>query len=79
MELISKGMLAFFVMTFSATNLAAQKKSVLFDPAKTNEWYVYFSKSGKNNDPQNVIKFEGNVIHVIRAGFWIHCNRKKVP
>jgi Domain of Unknown Function (DUF1080) len=74
---ISKGMLVFLVTTLTTTNLPAQKKTTLFDPGKKKEWYVYTSKSGKNNDPQNVIQFEGNVIHVSGQDFAYIVTEKK--
>jgi len=77
MDLILKGMLVFFATALSTINLAAQKRSMLFDPAKKNEWYVYIAKSGKNNDPKKVIKFEGNVIHVSGEDFGYIVTEKK--
>ena len=41
-----------------------KKKEKLFLPNKTNEWYVWLEKSGKNNDPKKVFQFEKDVLHV---------------
>lgn len=46
-----------------------KKKTKLFLPNKKTEWHTFLSGSGKNNDPNNVFVFEGDVLHVSGNGF----------
>ncbi|MEP7143511.1 MAG: DUF1080 domain-containing protein [Ferruginibacter sp.] len=73
----SKSVLAFLIAILTFQGLAAQKKTMLFNPDKKTEWYVYTERSGRNNDPQKVIRFEGNVIHVSGQDFAYIVTEKK--
>ncbi|MEO6453074.1 MAG: DUF1080 domain-containing protein [Ginsengibacter sp.] len=55
--------------------LPAQKN--IFNADNKNEWYTYLAKSGKNNDPQKVFKFEENILHASGADFGYIATEKK--
>jgi hypothetical protein len=59
-----KFILILLVTALWQTLLSAQKTTMLFNPGKKNEWHIYTSKSGKDNDTQHVFQFEKNVLHV---------------
>jgi hypothetical protein len=46
-----------------------KKKTKLFLPNRKTEWHTFLNGSGKNNDPNNVFVFEGDVLHVSGNGF----------
>src|SRR5436190_20533799 len=72
-----KFMLASFVTTLVATGVTAQKETLLFETAEKAEWYIYNARSGKDNDTQNVFRFEGNTIHVSGQDFGYIATKKK--
>ncbi|MEJ7587572.1 MAG: hypothetical protein WKI04_08420 [Ferruginibacter sp.] len=57
----SKIRLACFVAAFSLLEGSTQQKTELFKRDKKNEWHLYTSRAGKNNDPQKVFQFEEDV------------------
>ena len=51
-------------------------KQRLFQP-QSNDWYLFLSKTGKNNDPLKVFKFEEDILHVSGEDFgYISTNEK---
>ncbi len=76
-QFFHKGILVFLIATSAALSVPAQKKTILFTPDKKADWYMFTSKSGKNNDPQKVFQFEGKVIHVSGQDFAYIVTEKK--
>ncbi|MCW3089764.1 MAG: hypothetical protein JWP81_833 [Ferruginibacter sp.] len=77
MHFLSKSTIAIFAALMISSGLHTQKKTTLFSPHKKSEWHVYTARSGKNNDPQKVFQFEGNMIHVSGQDFAYLITEKK--
>lgn len=69
---IIASMCLLFILSFSAG-----KKTKLFLPDDKNDWYIYLSKSGKDNDPKKVFAFEGDILHVSGEEFGYIVTNKK--
>lgn len=66
-----------FILLPLATVHAQKNKIKLFQPNKQNDWYVFLSKTGKNNDSLHVFQFEKDVLHVSGEDFGYIMTTKK--
>jgi hypothetical protein len=65
------------LLIVSGSFITQKKKTKLFLPGNKSEWYTWLEKSGKNNDPKKVFRFEGNILHVSGEEFGYICTEKK--
>ncbi|HEX5172109.1 MAG TPA: DUF1080 domain-containing protein [Cyclobacteriaceae bacterium] len=49
--------------------MAQSNERKLFRSNHPQDWYVFLEKSGRNNDPQKVFTFEGNILHASGEDF----------
>ncbi|MEO6549565.1 MAG: DUF1080 domain-containing protein [Ferruginibacter sp.] len=77
MRSLLKGSIISCTMLLCTIGIYAQRKTMLFTPADKDAWHVYTSKSGKGNDPKNVFRIEGNMIHVSGEDFAYIITEKK--
>ena len=53
-----------FILPAVSSQLKAQKTSLLFTPDHKDEWYTFLQKSGRNADPLNVFRFDGQTLQI---------------
>lgn len=70
-------LLAFIAATPFLFSAVAKKRERLFLPDQKNKWHTWLAQSGRNNDPKQVFRFEGNVLHVSGEEFGYIVTAKK--
>ncbi len=64
-----KKILLFMLVLMYSNCLFGQKPIKLFKENDKQGWYAFLAKTGKNNDPLNVFRFEKGVIHASGEDF----------
>ncbi|MEO6719820.1 MAG: DUF1080 domain-containing protein [Ferruginibacter sp.] len=77
MNNLLKRTVAFFAGGICMLSVHAQDGEKIFKPGDTKDWYVYLAKHDPGQDPEQVFKFEGDVLHVSGKEFGYITTKKK--